>query len=137
MVDLKNDPAYNDDSQPSITNSTQALREADLQAGIPEREVLVQPPADVVDAQVRAARADVAVEDVVARVMPEGPGDDVGAASKEAAAEETGESQDETSGDYGSGPYESRTNEQLRALAHSRGLSASGTKEELVERLRQ
>jgi SAP domain len=40
------------------------------------------------------------------------------------------------SGDFGTGPYEDRTLEQLKALAESRGLSSSGTKAELADRLR-
>lgn len=128
MVDLKNDPAYNDDSQPSVTNSGEALRLADEMAGIPPAQVLVRPPADAIDMEVRVARADVAVEEVVADVQPVGEGTDVGAAAQAEAAEEAG--------DFGTGAYEDRTAEQLRALAASRGLPTGGSKADLAERLR-
>lgn len=76
---------YNDDSQPSVTNSAEALRLADENAGVFPSEA-VQP----------------------------------------AEAEQ----------DFGSGQYEDRTAAQLKALAASKGLSTSGTKEEVIERLR-
>ena len=47
----------------------------------------------------------------------------------EAAGEEDTE-------DTGSGPFESRTAEQLRNAARAKGLAGSGSKDELVERLR-
>jgi SAP domain len=38
--------------------------------------------------------------------------------------------------DFGTGDYEGRTLEQLRALARSKGIASSGTKDEVIERLR-
>lgn len=38
--------------------------------------------------------------------------------------------------DTGTGPYEGRTVAQLRVLAKSKELSTSGSKEDLIERLR-
>ncbi|HEU4864980.1 MAG TPA: SAP domain-containing protein [Actinomycetota bacterium] len=42
----------------------------------------------------------------------------------------------ETGGDVDRRPYEDRTVEELRELASSRGLPVSGTKDELIDRLR-
>jgi hypothetical protein len=122
------DPTLNDDSQPSITSSAEVLREADLAAGITPAEVVVRPPADAIDMEVRKARADVATEDVVAELQPVGEGTDAGVAADQEAAEEAG--------DFGSGNYEDRTAEQLRALAASRGLATGGSKADLIDRLR-
>lgn len=109
MVDLKNDPAYNDDSQPSVTSSAEALAAADEMAGVPPAAAVVSVPADVLDMEARRAKAEEAVEE----------------APKAEAAE-----------DFGTGNYEDRTVAQLRALAESKGLPTSGTKEDLIERLR-
>jgi hypothetical protein len=38
--------------------------------------------------------------------------------------------------DFGSGDYEGRTLEQLRALARSKGIASSGNKDEVIARLR-
>jgi hypothetical protein len=120
------DPNLNDDSQPSVTSSAEALRLADENAGIPPAVVLIKPPADAIDMEVRKARADVPVESVVAEVAPVGGGEDAGVASKAAADDE----------DFGTGSYEDRTNAQLAALAKSKGLATSGSKEDLIARLR-
>lgn len=129
MVDLKKDPAYNDDSQPSVTSSKEALKLADEMAGVPPVAAKVLPPADAVDLEVRKARADVAAEEVAAGVV----------AIEEAGApegEDAGTAAEEAAGDYGTGAYEDRTNAQLQALLASKGLSTSGNKDELIERLR-
>jgi hypothetical protein len=125
MVDLRNDPAYNDDSQPSVTTSAEAMRLADEMAGVPPAAVVVRPPADAIDMEVRKARADVATEDVVAELAPVGEGTDAGVAADQEAGE-----------DYGTGNYEDRTAEQLRNLAASKGLATGGSKADLIDRLR-
>jgi hypothetical protein len=53
----------------------------------------------------------------------------------EVAAEEVAEVAEEQS--TGTGNYESRTVDELQALAESRGLPTSGSKAELIERLRE
>lgn len=117
-------PMYNDDSQPSVTTSAEALKLADENAGVPPSQAVQQPPADAIDMEVRKARADVPVAAVVAEVQPVGQGEDAGVAA-EAEAE-----------DYGTGDYEGRTLEQLRALARSKGLASSGSKDDVIARLR-
>jgi SAP domain len=58
-------------------------------------------------------------------------------ADAESASSDSTETSDESANpDTGSGPYEGRTVAQLRATAESRGLSTSGTKDELIDRLR-
>jgi hypothetical protein len=52
-----------------------------------------------------------------------------------AAAEETAAPEDEAEGP-GTGAYEDRTMDQLRVVARGRGLPTSGTKDELIDRLR-
>jgi hypothetical protein len=118
-------PMYNDDSQPSVTTSAEALRLADENAGIPAAEVQVKPPADAIDMEVRKARADVPTEDVVAELQPVGEGTDAGVTANQEAGE-----------DYGTGNYEDRTAEQLRNLAASKGLATGGSKADLIDRLR-
>jgi len=58
------DPGKNDDSQPSVTNPTQALRMADRAAGVPASEVSIPAPADAIDLAYRTAVADVDAQEV-------------------------------------------------------------------------
>lgn len=160
MVDLKNDPAYNDDSQPSVTNPTEALKLADEMAGVTAREVSIPAPADAIDMAYRKAVADVDAEQVgqeIADLQTSGtPTEGIDAQAlgegRTADAERTqtlAETRNDTGvtadtaastaseqTDTGSGPYEGRTHEQLKNAARAKGLPVSGTKDELVERLR-
>ena len=63
-ADPKDDPGKNDDSQPSITNPTQALRAADERAGLKPGEAKIPAPADAVDLAYRTALADVDAQEV-------------------------------------------------------------------------
>lgn len=124
------DPNLNDDSQPSVTNSTEALRQADLAAGVSPAVVAVKPPADVIDMEVRKAKADVPAEEVAAGLVPVGEGTDAGAEAMEVAEEDFG--------DTGSGAYEDRTVAQLQATADKKGLDRTGvsSKDDLIALLR-
>lgn len=160
MVDLKNDPAYNDDSQPSVTSPTQALQLADEMAGVTAREVSIPAPSDAIDLAYRKAVADVDADQVGQEVAalsqtgtPSegidvealGEGRDADAARTKQLAEtrndtgvaaDTAASSADQQTDTGSGAYEARTLEQLRNAARAKGLPVSGSKDELVERLR-
>lgn len=138
MVDLKNDPAYNDDSQPSVTNSTQALKLADEMAGVRPGNVSIPAPSDAIDLAYRTAIADVDAQEVGQAVAAQSeagvPAADIdvkamGEGRQPAAAGEVTE-------DVGSGPYEGRTVAQLKALAASKGLTTSGSKDDLIASLR-
>lgn len=119
-MDRKKDPTLNDKSQPSVTSSEEVLRAADEIAGVPESEAGIPPPADAMDLQYRISKADSSpVEGVEELVALE--------ESKDDAAE---------GDDPGTGPYEGRTVAQLRAAAASKGYATSGSKDDLVERLR-
>jgi len=129
MVDLKNDPAYNDDSQPSVTNPTEALKLADEMAGVQPLNVGIPAPADAIDLAYRTAIADVDAQEVGKEVAAQSAS---GTPAEEIDVEAMGEGND----DLGSGPYEGRTLEQLRNAARAKGLAVSGNKDELAERLR-
>lgn len=124
--DPANDPGKNDDSQPSVTSPEQVLREADRRAGRPATEAAIPAPADAIDLAYRTAIADVDAQKVGKAV----------AAKSEAGASPDVEAMGEGTADAGTGPFESRTVEQLREAARSKGLAVSGSKDELVERLR-
>lgn len=158
MVDLKKDPAYNDDSQPSVTSATQALKLADEMAGVTAREASIPAPADAIDMAYRKAVADVDADQVgqeVAALQTSGApaegidveamgeGRDADAArtlanttANTGAVTTTATATTADTDDTGTGPYEGRTLTQLRAAARAKGLPASGNKDELVERLR-
>ncbi len=167
MVDLKNDPAYNDDSQPSVTNATEALKLADEMAGVKAVEVAIPAPADAIDLAYRKAIADVDADQAgqeVAALQDKGvpseaidvqaAGEGGDAVNQKALADATNRTAlQETRGDAtmdadtaassadaqtdtGSGPYEGRTLEQLRNAARAKGVAVSGSKDELVARLR-
>lgn len=131
MLDLKNDPAYNDDSQPSVTSPTQALKLADEMAGVTAIEVSIPAPADAIDLAYRKAIADVDADQVgqeVAALSSTGtPGEAID-------VEAMGEGDDQT--DVGTGPYEGRTRAQLQALAREKGVATSGSKDDLIAALR-
>jgi len=126
------DPSLNDDHQPSVTSSVEALRLADIEAGVPPSQAVIPAPADVIDQAVREKQADVSAEEVADAIVPATLGEtDAGVADAGVAEEEA-----EGSDDVGTGPYEGRTLAQLRAAARNKGLAVSGSKDELVERLR-
>jgi hypothetical protein len=121
------DPAYNDDSQPSVTNPTQALRLADEAAGVTATEVSIPAPADAIDLAYRTAIADVNAQEVGKAVAAKQA---AGVDDEDIDVEAMGE------GETGTGAYEGRTLAQLQATAKSKGLASSGSKDELVARLR-
>jgi hypothetical protein len=118
--------------QAKVLPTTVLLDEVDF----PATEEGEEPPSDAeyetaldekYDALIEQAEADTSVAEV-------GPEREEEGASEEVPPEASVVS--ESAADYGSGPYEGRTLEQLRALAASRGLPTSGTKDEVIERLR-
>jgi hypothetical protein len=131
-ADPKDDPGKNDDSQPSVTTVEQVLRMADERAGVKPSEAKIPAPADAIDLAYRTAVADVDAQEV---------GQTVAAASKAGAEPDVealgeGEEPADDAEDTGSGPFESRTHEQLKNAARVKGLAVSGSKDDLVERLR-
>jgi hypothetical protein len=56
---------------------------------------------------------------------------------KDLPAEETVVEEEEAEVDFGTGKYEDRTVAQLKALAESKGLPTSGTKDDLIATLRE
>jgi hypothetical protein len=62
--DRDTDPAYNDDSQPSVTTPEQVLRMADKRAGVKPTEASIPAPADAIDLAYRTAIADVDAQEV-------------------------------------------------------------------------
>lgn len=131
-ADPKDDPGKNDDAQPSVTTPEQALRMADERAGVPAGAAGVPAPADAIDLAYRTAIADTDAQEVgkVAAAAVES-GTPAEAISVEAMGEGT-----EGTEDVGTGAFENRTVEQLRNAARAKGLAVSGSKDELVERLR-
>lgn len=123
------DPTLNDDAQPSVTNPTQALRMADRAAGVPASETSIPAPADAIDLAYRTAIADVDAQEVGKAVAAKQEG---GVPDEAIDVEAMGEGDD----DAGTGAYEGRTLSQLRNAAKAKGLAVSGSKDELVERLR-
>jgi hypothetical protein len=124
--DRSKDPTLNDDSQPSVVTEKEAMRLADLNAGVPESAAKIPAPADAIDLAYRTAIADVDAQEVGKAV----------AAASEAGASPDVEAMGEGTDDVGSGAFEGRTLEQLRNAARAKGLAVSGSKDELVERLR-
>lgn len=124
--DRSKDPTQNDDSQPSVTTPQQALTQASRNAGVPEDKIGIPAPTDAIDLAYRTAIADVDAQEVGKAV----------AAKSESGAEPDVQAMGEGTADAGTGPFEGRTVEQLREAARSKGLAVSGTKDELVERLR-
>jgi hypothetical protein len=122
-------PNYNDDSQPSVTNPTQALKLADEASGVTAAEAAIPAPADAIDLAYRTALADVDAVEVGKAVAAK---QEAGVPDEEIDVEAMGEGDD----DAGSGPYEGRTAAQLRNAAKAKGLASSGSKDELVARLR-
>lgn len=141
-TDRSKDPSLNDDSQPSITSPDQALRKADENAGVVPPRAHVPAPADAVDMQVRVKRADVdaaEVADAVVAAEQAGVEADVtalGEGEVDAAAAEANPELAARDDDVGTGPYEGRTLAQLQAAARARNVPTSGSKADLVERLR-
>ncbi len=131
-ADPKEDPGKNDDSQPSVTNPTQALRQADERAGVTATEAAIPAPADAIDLAYRTAIADVDAQEVGKAVAE---GQKSGVPDEEIDVEALGEGTQDTD-DVGTGAYEGRTNAQLQAAARAKGLPTSGSKDELVARLR-
>jgi hypothetical protein len=132
ITDPKKDPRLNDDSQPSITNPTQALRAANERAGVTEPEVAIPAPADAIDLAYRTAVADVDAQEVGKAVAE---GQKSGVPDEAIDVEALGEGEEDPE-DVGTGAYEGRTLEQLRSAARSKGLAVSGSKDDLVARLR-
>jgi hypothetical protein len=131
ITDRQTDPRLNDSSQPSVTNPTQALRLADVNAGVVSTEGAAIPaPADAIDLAYRTAVADVDAQAVGQQVAAE---QKAGVPDDAIDVEAMGEGDD---ADTGTGPYEGRTLAQLRASAESKGLAVSGSKDDLVARLR-
>jgi peptidoglycan hydrolase-like protein with peptidoglycan-binding domain len=126
--DRTEDPALNDDSQPSVTSAQQVLDQASENAGVPAAEAGIPAPADAIDLHYRMAIADVDAVEVGQTVAAAAK---AGTPAEEIDVEAMGEGEES-----GTGPYEGRTVAQLRALAASKGLPQSGTKDELIAALR-
>jgi SAP domain len=103
------------------------------------REEAYKPPmpADALDLQARIDRTtkgpDVEREQ---KLMEEGSqpgGGDVSDVPQPGSVEG---GQEGENADTGTGPYESRTDEQLQRLAQNRGLDTSGSRDDLIARLR-
>jgi len=129
-------------------------------AGVTAREVSIPAPADGIDLAYRKSIADVDADAVGAQIAAEqasgtapeaidvealGEGRDADAARTKALQEQRNDAQTsadtaassaDQQTDTGTGPYEGRTLEQLRNAARAKGLPVSGSKDELVERLR-
>ena len=120
---------YNDDSMPSITNPTQALKAADEALGVKPSDAAIPAPADAIDLAYRTAIADVDAQEVGKAVAAK---QEAGVPDEAIDVEAMGEGDD----DVGTGAYEGRSLAQLRNAAKAKGLAVSGSKDELVERLR-
>ena len=134
--DPAEDPGKNDDSQPSVTTVEQVLRESEKRTGVKPSEAGIPAPADAVDLAYRTAIADTDAHEVGKAVAAAAKGGVPPEAIDVESAGEGGDLITDDADDVGTGHYEGRTGAQLKAALKAKGLATSGTKDELVERLR-